>query len=186
MKKPTQILESEHRIIEKMLGAMARLTEALESGRVVCSEDIAAMVEFLRTFADQCHHGKEEKILFPILQRKGVPISGCPLGILIHEHTRGRTLVNDLSESAAAHAAGNLGAKEILLTSMKGLLELYPSHIWKEDYLLFPLTEKILSLTEQEALANEFEQVEKEIGMEIHHRCVQIAEQLAEKTQSVI
>ena len=51
MKKPSQILESEHRIIEKMLGAMARLTEMLETNRTVSSADIAAMVEFMRTLA---------------------------------------------------------------------------------------------------------------------------------------
>jgi hemerythrin-like domain-containing protein len=185
VKKPTETLEAEHRIIEKILGAMARLVEVMETSQETSPADIAAMVEFMRTFADRCHHGKEEKLLFPVLELKGVPVSGCPLGILIHEHTKGRTLVNALSESAATHAAGNLEAKETLLASMKGLLELYPSHIWKEDYLLFPLTDKILSTTEQEELAKEFEQVEKEIGMETHLRCVQIAEQLAEKTQSV-
>ena len=185
MKRPSQILESEHRIIEKVLGAMARLTEVLETNRTVCSEDITALAEFMRTFADQCHHGKEEKLLFPILERKGVPVSGCPLGMLINEHARGRVLVNALSEAAAAHAAGSPEAKGALLASLKGLLDLYPNHIWKEDYLLFPLTDKILSRTEQKSLAEEFEQVESEIGRETHCRFVQIAEHLAEITQSI-
>ena len=182
-RKPTEILESEHRIIEKILGAMARLTEALEKSQVVALEDIATMAEFMRTFADKCHHGKEEKLLFPILEQKGVPVSGCPLGILIHEHAKGRTLVNALSESAVAHAAGNMEARVPLLSSMKGLLELYPNHIWKEDYLLFPMTDKILSPEENKSLSIEFEKVEAEIGPETHHRFVLIAEQLAEKTK---
>ena len=185
MKKPSQILESEHRIIEKVLGAMARLTETLETNRPAFSKDITALAEFMRTFADQCHHGKEEKLLFPILERKGVPVSGCPLGMLINEHARGRVLVNALFEAAAAHAAGSPEAKSSLLASMKGLLDLYPNHIWKEDYLLFPLTDKILSRAEQKSLAEDFEQEEQEIGSETHRRFMQIAEQLAEKTQSM-
>ena len=72
MKKPTETLEAEHRIIEKILGAMARLVDVMETSQEASSADIAAMVEFVRTFADGCHHGKEEKLLFPALEHKGL------------------------------------------------------------------------------------------------------------------
>jgi len=40
------------------------------------------------------------------------------------------------------------------------LVELYPGHIWKEDYLLFPLAGKVLSPADHVALSKQFEEVE--------------------------
>jgi len=58
------------------------------------------------------------------------------------------------------------------------IIELYPAHVWKEDYLLLPITDKILSDTDQESLAREFEQYESEIGSDVHHGFEQLAESL--------
>jgi hypothetical protein len=35
--------------------------------------------------------------------------------------------------------------REALLGTLRRIIQLYPAHIWKEDYLLFPMTDKILS-----------------------------------------
>jgi hemerythrin-like domain-containing protein len=64
---------------------------------------------------------------------------------------------------------------------MSGLVNLYPNHIWKEDYLLFPMTDKILNEKEQQKLMEEFELVEKEICPDVHRRFEQLAATLAEK-----
>jgi hemerythrin-like domain-containing protein len=43
----------------------------------------------------QWHHGKEEEILFPLLEKKGIPADGGPLGVMLMEHGRARALIND-------------------------------------------------------------------------------------------
>lgn len=182
-KMPSEMLEEEHHFIQKVVGAMAILAERLETDHEVNTETLHSIVEFMRTFADRCHHGKEETHLFPVLERKGVPVRGCPMGVLIAEHQRGRALVTGLATAAETYAKGGPSAKKALVESLRGLTDLYPNHIWKEDYLLFPMTNKILSPEEQRQLHEKFEMVEKAIGMDVHQRFQQVAEKLERETQ---
>ena len=47
-------------------------------------------------------------------------------------------------------------------------MALYPSHIWKEDYLLFPLAGKVLTPEDQQELMDKFDKVERELGLDVH------------------
>ena len=138
----------------------------------------------MRTFADKCHHGKEEELLFPALAGKGIPMQGCPVGALTAEHMRGRILVKELAEAAEAFQSGELVAMGAVVKSLRGIAALYPNHIWKEDYLLFPLTEKVLSMEEQQSLYQQFKLVEERVGRDVHHRLEQFAEGLSAITQA--
>ena len=92
---PVEMLEAEHRVIQKVVAAMAVLAERLDGGEDLDVPLLENVVEFLRTFADRCHHGKEETFLFPALIRRGVPSHGCPIGGLTMEHQKGRGMVGD-------------------------------------------------------------------------------------------
>lgn len=159
---------------------MAALAENMDKGMAPEADTLRDLVEFLQVFADKCHHGKEENILFPLLETKGVPVSGCPLGTLIHEHQTGRKLVAELAEAVEAYTRGNSKENGPLCASMRGLVNLYPNHIWKEDYLLFPMTDKILNEKEQQELMEKFEAVEQAIGPDVHRRFEKLAATLAE------
>jgi hemerythrin-like domain-containing protein len=182
-KMPTEILEEEHHYIQKVVGAMAVLAERLETGQDAGTATLQSIVEFMRTFADKCHHGKEETHLFTLLERKGVPVRGCPVGILTVEHQRGRALVSALASVVETYAKNGEPATKSLIQALKSLTELYPGHIWKEDYLLFPMTNKILNSEEQNDLRQKFEMVEKTIGPDVHQRFVQLSEKLERDTQ---
>jgi hemerythrin-like domain-containing protein len=181
--KPIRILEEEHHFIQKVVSAMAVLAERLEAGREVEAKTLRDIVDFMRTFADKCHHGKEEAHLFTLLEKKGVPMRGCPLGILIAEHQKGRDLVKQLTEASDSYANGNASAREAVKKNLRSLTELYPNHIWKEEYLAFPMADKILSSEEQRELYEKFESVEKEIGLDVHQRFEKFAEVIEEKTK---
>lgn len=182
-KTPTEMLEEEHHFIQKVVDAMTAVSERLEMGQEVEAEMLRNIVDFMRTFADKCHHGKEETHLFPVLERKGVPVRGCPLAVLMAEHQRGRALVTGLATAAETYVRDGPSAKKPLLESLRGITELYPDHIWKEDYLLFPMTNKILTSGEQKELYDKFEMVERAIGAGVHHRFEQLAEKLKQETQ---
>ena len=57
---------------------MAVLSARLEKGEDIKGDTIKNVVEFMRTLGDKGHHGKEETHLFPLLGKKGVPMTGCP------------------------------------------------------------------------------------------------------------
>jgi hemerythrin-like domain-containing protein len=178
------MLEDEHLVIAKVVGAAPVLADRLEAGQFVDVETLLGVVEFMRTFADKCHHGKEEELLFPALAHKGIPTQGCPIGILTAEHARGRALTKELAEAAEAYQSGEPAAREAVVKSLRGIAALYPNHIWKEDYLLFPMTEKVLSVEEQQSLYQQFELVEERIGRDVHQRLVHFAEGLFANTQA--
>jgi len=180
---PTQMLEDEHLIIAKVVGAAPVLADRLEAGQPMDVATIQGVVEFMRTFADKCHHGKEEQLLFPLLGKKGVPLQGCPIGALTMDHGKGRTLVKELADGAETFQKGDPGGIQAVIEALRGFAGLYPKHIWKEDYLLFPMTNKVLNQQEQQALYEQFEQVEETIGRDVHHRLEQFAERLAQQTR---
>ena len=169
-KMPTEILEEEHHFIQKVVGAMAVIAERLEQGETVDAEKLQRVVDFMRTFADKCHHAKEETHLFTLLEKRGVPVRGCPIAILTAEHHRGRALVSTLASATETYTKDMASAKKNLVETLKALTELYPGHIWKEDYLLFPMTNKVLSAEDQKELGEKFEMVEKTIGADVHER----------------
>mgnify|MGYP003865111075 CR=1 FL=1 len=85
------------------LGEVARL---LEAGQGVDLKDLNDILEFLKIFADRCHHGKEEELLFPALETAGIPRDRGPLGVMLSEHQSGRALIKDMDEALSVMARG--------------------------------------------------------------------------------
>ena len=117
---PTEMLEAEHRVIAKVIGAVPVLADQLDAGQAVDVGLLRDIVELMRAFADQCHHGKEELLLFPLLGKKGVPLQGCPVGALTAEHARGRALVKELVDAVDAHQEGEPSVKETVIGASVG------------------------------------------------------------------
>jgi hemerythrin-like domain-containing protein len=90
----------EHRLIERMIKIMESEVKRIEKEGVLNLVVIDQAVDFIRTYADRCHHGKEEGILFRELEKKN--ISGDHKKILdelLEEHKLGRKLTASLAEA---------------------------------------------------------------------------------------
>jgi hemerythrin-like domain-containing protein len=177
-RKPTDVMEDEHRVIRRAVDLMAVLARHLGAGRLVEADTLRDIVHFLRGYADRYHHGKEETHLFTLLEARGVPTQGCPLGALMAEHQEGRALVNELAQAIEAYAPAIPSTREPLVQSLHTLAELYPNHIWKEDYLLFPMTNKVLSPEDQASLYERFEAVDDALGRDVHLQFEQLVRRL--------
>ena len=57
------------------------------------------VIDFIRNYADNFHHAKEEDILFVELNKEGVLEHCNPIGQMLHEHDLGRGFVKGLSEA---------------------------------------------------------------------------------------
>ena len=175
---PIQMLVHEHEVITKVVAGLGKIAQDLNSGSRVDPDTLKAIVRFMREFADRCHHAKEEDLLFPAMERKGVPESGCPLGGLRHEHAQGRALVTTLSDAVDRYAAdGARDGREIVEIAGK-IDALYTNHIWKENEMVFPMAARLFSDTEQDRLYEQFEKAEAEIGAN-HHELAAFAARLA-------
>lgn len=157
---PIHLLTHEHHYILKVVHGLSAIEQDLEAGRRPEIARLRGVVAFMREFADRCHHAKEEAILFPAMEVKGVPHDGCPLAA-IDALERG-----DAAAPAALHKA------------IAGIQQLYPNHIWKEDQMVFPMAERLFSAAELADLHARFEQAEVELGPE-HERYAAFADQMA-------
>jgi hemerythrin-like domain-containing protein len=145
MQRATASLEHEHRTIEKIVRVTGVLVDELAENRDIDDDILRDLCQFLRVYGHQCHHGKEESYLFPMLERHGVPEEGCPLGALRHEHERSRVLTQELVQASAEYAANRHDGSATLSEVLRNIAQFYPAHIWKEEYLLFPMARKVLS-----------------------------------------
>ena len=68
--KPTLVLSAEHRVIERALEILERLARTPVQDSVPSWQKI---LDFFSHFADQCHHLKEEQVLFPAMEEHGIP-----------------------------------------------------------------------------------------------------------------
>lgn len=175
---PTEILMAEHRIIARVLAASASLADQLELDQPLDPEVFKDVIDFFRIYADESHHRKEEDGLFPLMKKRKIHMKGGPTEILIADHEKSRELVAALGEAAEDYELGDPTAGEDLITCLRGIVHLYPGHMWKEDYLLFPLINKVLSPEDQERLAQEFAEIDRQIGQETLRRLEQAAERL--------
>src|SRR5512136_1505987 len=180
----TQVMETEHRNIEAVVKALGGVALAIEKGLPADVALLEAAVEFFRLYADKLHHGKEEKLFFPLLVKRGVPPQGCPIGGLNHEHEKGRFLVQALSEQTPAYAQGSPGAKDALVQTLRDLVDLYQNHIWKEDAMVFPMADKVLTAADQEELTEKFAEVDQAVGLDVVARLVTWARSLATTAQA--
>lgn len=169
MGRATEVLEREHRYIEKVTELMSSLGDELDRGKAVPADTLRDVVTFLRIFADQCHHAKEEEYLFKLLEQRGVPAGGCPLGVMKAEHAGGRILLGKLAHAAADYITTPLEHREILRDALRELVQHYQHHIWKEDYLVFPMADKVLSEADHAWIAGGYGTIEAEIGIDVHH-----------------
>jgi len=79
--KPTEILVYEHDIIKRAIKVLEAVDRRFEAGDDSVVAAYPPLIDFIREFADRCHHGKEEDILFKLLERRGMPRMG-PIGVL--------------------------------------------------------------------------------------------------------
>lgn len=127
-KRATQILEEEHHLIQQAVGAMSALADRVSEREALDRNMLVNVAEFMRVFVEKCHHEKEENYLFPILVKKGVPVVGCPIGALTHEHQSAAKLTVDLGAAVEAYLKDPAGMGHFLTTTLRSVVALMPAH----------------------------------------------------------
>ncbi len=180
--QPTSILTNEHRVIEIMLSVLENLADKTLADKKLDRQSAEDAIDFIRNFADKCHHGKEENHLFAALVDKGMPKEGGPVGQMLLEHDQGREYVRGMADNVEAAEKGNEKAIREFVNNAFGYVELLRAHIHKEDHILFPMAERFLEETEKTRLLDKFETVETEhMGHGTHDKYMKIAENLAQR-----
>jgi hemerythrin-like domain-containing protein len=164
--KPTQHLVNEHENILMLLEVLDRLGD-LAPEKNPPLEKMAAAIELVQDYADGLHHGKEETLLFPMLEARGVSRHGGPIGCMLKEHEVGRGAVAAMGDALDRMKQGEAGAGDAFASASGGYTALLREHIAKENEVLFPWAEELLSENDRLELCESFERIETEdVGRE--------------------
>ena len=158
----TSVLSDEHRILERVLTALEEAVAKMERGQTVRVGFFLDAAEFIRGFADGCHHRKEEGILFPAMMGHGFPMTSGPLAVMLGEHEQARGHARAMREAAEALGRGDRAAAELVTTSARAYATLLRQHIQKEERALFPMAESAITATKHAPLIAELEQSARE------------------------
>ncbi len=172
-------MSDEHRHIEVVIKSLSDAVATLDTRQPLNAQKLRGVVEFLRVYADQRHHQREEGIFFPLLVQRGVPPQGCPIGGLNNEHEKGRALVSALAEGITAYEQKRSGADRSLRQTLQEIVELYRKHLWMEDAMVFPMAEKLVTEVDDRELNDKFAALDRKIGADVIARLEQFAGSLS-------
>lgn len=172
----------EHRYIEIVIRSLRDAASALDRSQRLNAQKLRTVVEFLRIYADQRHHQREEAIFFPALVKRGVPPQGCPIGGLNHEHEKGRALVSALDEGIAFYEQQRPGSDMELRQTLQAIADLYQKHLWMEDAMVFPMAKTLITTADNREMKKQFADLDQKIGLETIQRLEQFAGSLSFQT----
>ncbi len=158
--QPIGPLMIEHRLIERLIHLMQRELTRIKDNIAVEREFafvdpvfIDTAVDFMRTYADRCHHGKEEDILFAELAKKDLaPELRQTMTELIEDHAWARKTTTSLVEAKNDYLLERAGALDDLLLHLEELVMFYGQHIEREDKNFFIPCMHYFSEAEQAAM----------------------------------
>lgn len=135
---PIGPLMIEHRLIERMISIIKKELDHMNISKQANPSFIDTVVDFITMYADRCHHGKEENILFRELKKKEISSSHkIIMNELIEEHLWGRKTTKELNEANNLYTQGDAEAFAVITECMHSLADFYPKHIEKEDRHFF-------------------------------------------------
>lgn len=183
--KATEILIDEHKVIGRVLDSLVEAVQASAAGKSVRPGFFIDAADFIRGFADGCHHRKEENVLFKAMGASGVLVQGGPIGVMLDEHEQGRQFTRAMRAGAEKWQAGQQAGQVETLQAARQYVDLLRQHILKENNVLFPMADRFISLKDQNQVVEDFERVEhEETGAGIHEKYLALAEALASEAKT--
>jgi PAS domain S-box-containing protein len=157
---PIGILLEEHKMIQQIAEKLAILTEKVL--RTEIPESAVEELSQLKHFVDELleaekHYLREENALFPVLEKHGI---SEPPAIMWMEHNqlrekkkRLKALIENVTKMSFSDFKRELGE----LT--KSVVNVLNSHIYKENNILFPIAQRVVTEEEWATVRESFDEI---------------------------
>lgn len=179
MATATRVLKAEHQTIREALNFAEGVSVKIDRGGQPSPDVLAKVMDFFQLYVDQCHHKKEEEVLFPLLEQKGMSMESGPLGVMLLEHERARGLIQEMSEAAEACKTDGAKAGKQWAHAAWDYSGLMQEHFGKEEEILFRMADNVLAPEEHDAVVIQFEKLEAEkIGRRKHQELADMIKNL--------
>ena len=117
---PIGLLMTEHRLIERLISVIKKQAYRIQEDKLADIDFVDNCIDFIKTYADKCHHGKEENILFKELKTKKLSdLHSRILGELIKEHNIARELTGKLVNTRNKYFNSANEAEKLIVPHVK-------------------------------------------------------------------
>lgn len=168
-----ELMVNEHKNIKRMLKVVRKASYGVLKGEEINYDDFHQMIDFIKNYADNHHHGKEEKFLFKEMQEKLGKMGENLIthGMLV-EHDYGRFYIGELTNALKRVQEGDEESKLDIISNAIGYASLLNRHIDKEDGAVYSFGERSLPkeiLDEVNKKSEDFEKEAEEKGTQKHY-----------------
>ena len=154
-------LVSEHEMIERAMAVLKANLEKIETS-VKAPLQMQRAIDFLLEFGDRIHNTKEEKFLFPLMELKGLPVQGGPIGVMLMEHDAERKLLHKMMSDLPQLAEASKAGLQKFAAEGFEYLRIRAEHIWKENDILYAMGRKVFSDDDANFLLKEFKSLDQQ------------------------
>ena len=158
MRVSITLLQYEHGIIRQVIDVLGEMVK--HNSMKKHHGQMKHIVKFLDEYLDKYHHGKEEKLLFPMAAKRSKELVP-EVARLVSEHTDARADIAKMKTmiaSESAYADGSLAAIS------KKLVDSMTRHIRHEEDVVYPKIEEALSLDDDLKLIKKYETFNADFG----------------------
>ena len=148
MPKALTIIRDEHRTISAILHGMEYLVQGIRARRKQVDPRVFhAMLYYLDTFSERMHHPKEDKYLFKAMRERSAEADAL-IADLEEDHARGEESLRKLAQSLIRYEEGGEQEFPAFEREVENFVRNYRDHMRKEEDLLFPLAQKVLTIVD--------------------------------------
>ena len=179
--KAIEIMNEEHKYILRMLQVIRKCCFKILNNEEIIYEDFYKIIDFIRNYADNHHHKKEDKILFiKMVEELGEPAKKAVNQGMLVEHDLGRLHVRELVAALEKVKAGEEEAKLDVIANAISYTHLLIRHIDKEDRVIYKFAERNLNDEVIKLIDDECENYEIN-NEEIKNKYISILEELEKR-----
>lgn len=132
-------MKEEHRVIEQGLRALETWVRGVHADNADDRENLGRFAAFFQEYANACHQGKEEALLFAIVGDGDLSPDRELISILLAENDQARWLVHILTKMARGPEMWTPRDVRRIGDVVRTYAALMREHIRKEESMLFPL-----------------------------------------------
>lgn len=169
-----KLLMRDHETHEKVFEAGERAFARPEGP---APEMIGKILDYFVGYLDSVHNTKEEEHLFPLIEERGVSRDGGPLAVMLQEHEQSRELLAELKPLVEAYAKGN-GDLAAVKRVYAVYINLLKDHFWKENDILYPMAQRVMTPEDGDAVVAGIEKVEAAAGPDTRARYYALADEI--------
>jgi hemerythrin-like domain-containing protein len=176
-----ELLEKEHKLIKRAVKAIIKQRDRVQQEELVSESSFWGIIDFMSTYSDIVHHGKEERILFRYLEKLDVsPELAKTISELVEEHTKLLTFVAGMRRAAKDFFRGVPAARLRVVNYLTAYTELIEPHVQQEDTKLFPALRTLLDKAALKHLAEEFNAFDAKMMPKVHETYEELVKALEE------